>query len=61
MQTYYTPKEVAQMLKLSTNKVTETFAGQPGVITLAKPKPGRRGYRTLRISAEAIERLAQKA
>ena len=61
MTTYYKPSEVAKMLKLSTNMVSSIFADQPGVITIAKPKPGRRAYRTLRISAEAIERLARKA
>lgn len=61
MQTYYKPSEVAKMLKLSTNTVSALFAAQPGVIVISKTKPGRRGYRTLRIPASAIEKLAAKA
>lgn len=59
--TFYTPAEVAKQLKVSPATVAKLFAGKPGVVTIAHPRPGRRGYRTLRISAEAIQRAAQQA
>ena len=54
---YYTPAEVAKMLKLSPSMVRDTFTGKPGVIEIKTPKPGRRIYRTIRIPASAIEQL----
>lgn len=59
LETYYTPKELAALLKLSESKVREVFAGQPGVIVLSSKRVGRREYRTMRIPASAVERLRQ--
>ena len=55
--TYYTPSEVAKMLKLSESKVRELFAGRPGVVVIHAQKLGRRPYRTIRISDTALRAL----
>lgn len=56
---YYTVQEVGRMLKLSPATVTKLFADKPGVLIVTTPKPGRRAYRTMRISAEALAKVAQ--
>lgn len=56
---YYTLSEVGKMLKLSPASVKKLFADKPGVIVFSTPKPGRRAYQTMRISAEALAKVAQ--
>lgn len=56
--TFYTPREVAEILKVSTDTVLRKFSTVPGVIDLGSPEDRRkRQYRTLRIPREALERL----
>lgn len=55
---FYTPAEVAELLKVSRDTVIRKFSNQPGVIDLGSPESGRkRQYRTLRIPREALERF----
>jgi hypothetical protein len=50
----YTPKELAELWKLSENSIRRLFEDRDGVFTLGDSNPrGRRGYVTLRIP-EAI-------
>src|ERR1017187_2122576 len=47
----YTPKELADLWRLSENSVRRLFADEPGVFRLGDSNPrGRRGYCTLRDS-----------
>jgi hypothetical protein len=56
--TFYTPREVAEILKVSTDTVLRKFSTVPGVIDLGSPENmKKRQYRTLRISHEALERF----
>jgi hypothetical protein len=55
---FYTPREVAEILKVSTDTVLRKFSTVPGVIDLGVPENGRkRQYRTLRIPHEVLERV----
>ncbi len=55
---FYTPKDVAEILKTSTDTVMRKFAGYPGVIDIGSAESGhKRRYRTLRIPKEALERF----
>jgi len=58
---YYTPKELAERLKLSESKIRQVFASRPGVIILDQPRVGRRAYRTIRIPDSAVEALKRGA
>ena len=55
--TFFTVQEVAAMLKLSQTVVRQLFTGKPGVIVHSQPRPGRRAYGTMRISAVAIRQI----
>jgi hypothetical protein len=55
---FYTPREVAEILKVSTDTVMRKFSTVPGVIDLGTPESRRkRQYRTLRIPHEVLERF----
>jgi transcriptional regulator GlxA family with amidase domain len=55
---FYTPREVAEILKVSTDTVLRKFSTVPGVIDLGSPENNRkRQYRTLRIPYEVLERF----
>jgi hypothetical protein len=55
---FYTPAEVAAMLKVSRDTVLRKFADYPGVIDLGSPESGRkRQYRTLRIPHHVFEKF----
>lgn len=54
---YYTPGELARLLKLSESKIRQVFASRPGVIVIDQPRIGRRAYRTIRIPASAVDSL----
>lgn len=55
---FYTPREVAEILKVSTDTVLRKFSAVPGVIDLGNPEDRKkRQYRTLRIPHEALERF----
>lgn len=54
----YTPAEIAEALKLSTNTVRRLFQDEPGVIKIGETNPrGKRGYQTLRIPRQVAERV----
>lgn len=56
--TFYTPAEVAAILKVSRDTIIRKFADRPGVIDMGSPENGRkRQYRTLRIPDEALQRF----
>lgn len=58
LTTFYTPKEVAEMLKVSTDTVLRKFSTVSGVIDLGSPENRKkRQYRTLRIPREVLERF----
>lgn len=55
---YFTPAEVAGILKLSTDTIIRKFEKRPGVISIGSEESRfRRRYRTLRISREALEKF----
>ncbi len=58
---YYTPNELAKLLKLAPSKVRQVFANRPGVIVIEQPRIGRRPYRTLRIPSTAVDSLKRGA
>ena len=55
---FYTPKEVSEILKTSTDTIMRKFSDYPGVIDIGTAESGhRRRYRTLRIPKEVLERF----
>lgn len=54
-ETYYTPSELAKLLKLDAATVRARFVSLPGVLVFSALRPGRRPYRTIRIPASAIK------
>ena len=55
---FYTPADVASILKVSTDTVLRKFSDYPGVIDLGTPeRKSKRRYRTLRIPREVLERF----
>jgi hypothetical protein len=63
-QDWYTPKEVAAILKTTPVTAAKIFRGQRGVIDISAEKPQTRDRRHtrqhLRISKEALERLIRE-
>ena len=58
LNTLYTPREVATMLKVSTDTVMRQFSTVAGVIDLGSPESARkRRYRTLRIPAPVLDKF----
>ncbi len=55
---HYTPAELAQKLKVSTDTILRKFADYPGVIDLGTPEKGRkRRYRVIRIPHSVLEKF----
>lgn len=55
---YFTPAEVAKVLKVSTDSVIRRFENRPGVLNLGTEESRfKRKYRTLRIPREALEKF----
>lgn len=55
---FFTPAEVATILKVSRDTVLRKFASYPGVIDVGTAENKRkRQYRTLRIPREVLERF----
>lgn len=60
MEAFYTPKEIAERLKLSTDKVIRLFEKEPGVVVIENQgTPWKRRYRTLRIPESVLERFTR--
>ena len=58
---YYTVAEIAEILKVSTDKITRMFEGEPGVVDLGSPeKSHKRRYRVLRIPQSVFNRVIHK-
>jgi|YelNatPaOPRAMG01_1025707.scaffolds.fasta_scaffold37970_3 hypothetical protein len=61
MEAFYTPKEIAERLKLSTDKVIRLFEKEPGVTVIEnRAMLGKRRYRTLRIPESVLERVLRR-
>ena len=57
----YTVKEIAEMLKLSDDRVRELFQREPGVLAIGRSRTSeRRGYLTLRIPADVFLRVYRR-
>jgi hypothetical protein len=57
----YTVKEIAEMLKLSDDRVRELFQREPGVLAIGRSRSTeRRGYLTLRIPQDVFERVYRR-
>jgi hypothetical protein len=57
----YTVKEIAEMLKLSDDRVRELFQREPGVLAIGRNRTAeRRGYLTLRIPQDVFERVYRR-
>jgi hypothetical protein len=55
---FYTPQEVAAILKVSSDTVYRRFADFPGVIDLGSPEDRfKRRYRVLRIPREVLAKF----
>jgi hypothetical protein len=55
---YYTPAEVAGLLKLSTDTIIRQFSNRAGVIRLGHGESRfKRKYQTLRIPREALDKF----
>lgn len=60
MEPFYTPKEIAERLKLSTDKVIRLFEKEPGVMIIQNEGARyKRRYRTLRIPESVLERFTR--
>jgi transcriptional regulator GlxA family with amidase domain len=58
---YYTVAEVAELWKLSLDKVRRLFQDEPGVLVFENPGLiSKRRYRTLRIPASVLERVYRR-
>jgi hypothetical protein len=59
---HYTVAEIAQLWNLSDDAVRNIFEKEPGVLVLggAQPKRGKRGYTTLRIPEDVVERVHRR-
>lgn len=54
----YTPRELADLWKLSEQSIRRLFQDQPGVLKLGDSNPrGKRGYVTLRIPSAVVEQV----
>lgn len=61
MEPFFTPKEIAEHLKLSTDKVIRLFEKEPGVMVIEnRGTPWKRRYRTLRIPVSVLERVQRR-
>jgi len=61
MEAFFTPKEIAERLKLSTDKVIRLFQKEPGVIVIGNEGAKyKRRYRTLRIPESVLERVQRR-
>lgn len=57
----YTPRELADLWKLSENSVRRLFQDEAGVFVLGDSNPrGKRGYCTLRIPEHVAQRVWQE-
>lgn len=55
---FYTPTEVAEILKVSRDTILRKFSAVAGVIDMGTPEEGKkRQRRTLRIPREVLERF----
>lgn len=60
MEAFFTPKEIAERLKLSTDKVIRLFEKEPGVLVIENEGTKyKRRYRTLRIPQSVLERFTR--
>ena len=60
-ESFYTVAEVAEILKVSTDKVTRMFEDEPGVLDLGSPeKSHKRRYRVIRIPHAVFNRVIHK-
>ena len=58
---FYTVKEAAEILKVSTDTVTRMFEDEPGVVDLGSPERlHKRRYRVLRIPYAVFNRVLHK-
>jgi len=58
---FYTVAEAAEILKVSTDKVTRMFEDEPGVVDLGSPEAlHKRRYRVLRIPHSVFNRVLHK-
>ena len=61
METFYTPKEIAKLLKLSPDKIIRIFENEPGVMVIGNEgRKYRRRYRTLRIPESVLDRVQRR-
>jgi hypothetical protein len=56
--TYYTPSEVAEILKLSRDSIIRLFHNRPDVLSLGRCESRfKRKYKTLRIPRRALDKF----
>jgi hypothetical protein len=61
MEAFYTPREIGELLKLSTDKIIRLFEKEPGVMVIENQgKPWKRRYRTFRIPQSVFERVLRR-
>ncbi len=55
---YWTPKEIAALLRVSVDFAARLFENEPGVVILGRPvSDRRRRYRTLRVPDHVFQRV----
>lgn len=59
---HLSPAQVGELWGLSTDTVRRLFQNEPGVLVIGNttPRRGKRGYKTLRIPQQVIERVRRR-
>jgi len=62
VERHFSPAEIAELWKLSTDCVRKIFENEPGVLILgnAAPRRGKRSYTTLRIPETVLDRVHRR-
>lgn len=59
---HFSPAQVGELWNLSADTVRHLFENEPGVLVIGntEPRSGKRGYKTLRIPAQVVERVHRR-
>jgi hypothetical protein len=60
LEKYYSPKELSQLMDLSTDTIRRMFLREPGVLIINDGAHGKRRYRTLRIPESVVQRVLRR-
>jgi hypothetical protein len=57
---HYSVEEITELWGMSDDFVRRLFLNEPGVVVFFKQRPGRRGYRILRIPESVVQRVHRR-